>query len=137
MRESLKSLTKIERMSESLIFLSELLICSFLDKKWAIRSEIKLANYQPLFLKLQVFYSYLFKKMFKTNSLIMKCLKISFIILDFMLRTHRWKDIFDLFNSFLQNLSSTVSGNKNVFVCFYYKKNKKKIFKHFSLSAVA
>ena len=32
---------------------------------------------------------YRFKKMFKTNSLIVKCLKISFIILDFMLRTHR------------------------------------------------
>ena len=30
--ESLRSLTKNERMSESLIFLSESLICSFLDK---------------------------------------------------------------------------------------------------------
>ena len=42
--ESLISLTKNERMSESLIFLSESLIRSFLDKKWAICSEIKWAN---------------------------------------------------------------------------------------------
>ena len=45
--ESLISLTKNERMSESLIFLSESLIRSFFDKKWAIRSEIKWANSQP------------------------------------------------------------------------------------------
>ena len=45
--ESLRSLTKNERMSESLIFLSELLIRSFLDKKRAIRSETKWANSQP------------------------------------------------------------------------------------------
>ena len=47
MSESLRSLTKNERMNESLIFFSELLICSFLDKKRAIRSEIKRANSQP------------------------------------------------------------------------------------------
>ena len=34
-------------MNEALIFLSELLIRSFLDKKQVIRSEIKLANSQP------------------------------------------------------------------------------------------
>ena len=34
-------------MSELLIFLSELLIRLFLDKKRAIRSEIKWANSQP------------------------------------------------------------------------------------------
>ena len=45
--ESLRSLTKNERMSESLIFLSESLIRSFLDKKRAIRSEIKWAKSQP------------------------------------------------------------------------------------------
>ena len=45
--ESLRSLTKNERMSESLIFLSKSLIRSFLDKKQAIRSEIKWANSQP------------------------------------------------------------------------------------------
>ena len=45
--ESLRSLTKNERMSESLIFLSKSLIRSFLDKKLAIRSEIKWANSQP------------------------------------------------------------------------------------------
>ena len=44
--ESLRSLTKNEQMSESLIFLSELLICSFLGKKWAIRSENRWANSQ-------------------------------------------------------------------------------------------
>ena len=33
MSESLRSLTKNERMSESLIFLSESIICSFLAKK--------------------------------------------------------------------------------------------------------
>ena len=42
-----KSLTKNEQMSESLIFLSESLIPSFLDKKRAVRSEIKWANSQP------------------------------------------------------------------------------------------
>ena len=35
----LKSLTKNERMSEWLVFLSESLICSFLGKKLAICSE--------------------------------------------------------------------------------------------------
>ena len=47
MSKSLRSLTKNERMSESLIFLSKSHICSFLDKKRAIRSEIKWANSQP------------------------------------------------------------------------------------------
>ena len=47
MSESLISLTKNEWMSESLIFLNELLICSFLGKKQAIHSEIKWANSQP------------------------------------------------------------------------------------------
>ena len=41
------ALTKNERMSESLVFLSESLIRSILDKKRAIRSEIKCANSQP------------------------------------------------------------------------------------------
>ena len=41
------SLTKNERMSELLICLSESLIGSFLDKKRAIRPEIKWANSQP------------------------------------------------------------------------------------------
>ena len=45
--KSLRSLTKNERMSESLIFLSELLICSFLGKKRVIRSENQRANSQP------------------------------------------------------------------------------------------
>ena len=45
--ESLRSLTKNEQMSESLIFLSKSLICSFLGKKQAIRSEIRWANSQP------------------------------------------------------------------------------------------
>ena len=45
--ESLRSLTKNEQMSESLIVLSESLIRSFLDKKRVIRSEIKWANSQP------------------------------------------------------------------------------------------
>ena len=45
--ESLRLLTKNEQMSELLIFLSEELICSFLDKKRAIPLEIKLANSQP------------------------------------------------------------------------------------------
>ena len=42
-------LTKNERMSESLIFWSESLIRSFLDKKQAIPSEIKWANSQPCY----------------------------------------------------------------------------------------
>ena len=45
--ESLRSLTKNEQMSESLIFLSELLIRSFLGKNRAFRSEIRWANSQP------------------------------------------------------------------------------------------
>ena len=45
--ESLISLTKNEGMSKSLIFLSESLIRSFLDKKQSIRSEIKWAYSQP------------------------------------------------------------------------------------------
>ena len=45
--ESLISLTKYEQMSESLIFLRELLIRWFFDKKLAIRLEIKWANSQP------------------------------------------------------------------------------------------
>ena len=39
--------TKNEPMSESLIFLSESLIRSFLNKKRAFHSEIKWANSQP------------------------------------------------------------------------------------------
>ena len=38
---------KKEQMSELLIFLSESLICKFLDNKRAICSEIKWANFQP------------------------------------------------------------------------------------------
>ena len=45
--ESLILLTKNERMSELLIFLSELLIRSFLDKKRAICSKNQWANSQP------------------------------------------------------------------------------------------
>ena len=45
--ESLRSLTKNERRNETLIFLRESLIRSFLDKKRAIHSEIKWANAQP------------------------------------------------------------------------------------------
>ena len=45
--ESLRSLTKNEWRSESLISLSESLIHSFLDKKQAIRLEIKWAKSQP------------------------------------------------------------------------------------------
>ena len=45
--ESLISLTKNEQMSESFIFLSKLLIRSYLDKKRAICLEIKWANSQP------------------------------------------------------------------------------------------
>ena len=51
MSESLILLTKNELMSESLIFLSESLIRSFLDKKWAIRLEIKWANSQPCLIR--------------------------------------------------------------------------------------
>ena len=40
-------LTKNERMSESLILLSESLICLFLDKQQVIPLEIKWANSQP------------------------------------------------------------------------------------------
>ena len=47
MSDSLRLLTKNERMSELLIFLNQSLICSFLDKKRGIRSEIKWANSQP------------------------------------------------------------------------------------------
>ena len=47
--ESLRSLTKNEGMSESLNFLSESLIRSFLGKKWAIRSENWWANSQAWF----------------------------------------------------------------------------------------
>ena len=42
-----RSLRRNEQMSESLILLSELLICSFLNKKRAIRLEIKWTIYQP------------------------------------------------------------------------------------------
>ena len=45
--ESLISLTKNERMGESLMFLSESLNRSFFYKKRAIRSEIKWVNPQP------------------------------------------------------------------------------------------
>ena len=45
--ESLISLTKNERMSELLIYLSESLIRSFFLQKRAIRLEIKWANSQP------------------------------------------------------------------------------------------
>ena len=45
--ESLISLTKNERMSESLIFLSESLIRSFLGKNLAIRSENRRVKSQP------------------------------------------------------------------------------------------
>ena len=47
MSNSLRLLTKNERMSELHIFLSESLIRSFSDKKRANRLEIKLANSQP------------------------------------------------------------------------------------------
>ena len=46
--ELLKLLTKNEWMSESLIFLSKSLICSFLGKKWAIRSENRLTCKVPV-----------------------------------------------------------------------------------------
>ena len=52
--KSLRSLTKNERMSESLVFLSESLIRSFLGKKRAIRSENRWAKSQPCF---QIFWS--------------------------------------------------------------------------------
>ena len=45
--KSLRSLTKNEWMSELLIFLSKLLIRTFLGKKWVIHSEIWWANSQP------------------------------------------------------------------------------------------
>ena len=45
--ESLRSVTKNDRMSESLIFLSQSLIRLFLDKNGAICLEIKWANSQP------------------------------------------------------------------------------------------
>ena len=45
--KSLISLNKNEQMSESLIFLNESLIRSFLDKKRVIRLEIQWANFQP------------------------------------------------------------------------------------------
>ena len=48
--ESLRSLTKIERMSDSLIIFSESLFHSFLDKKRGICSEIKWANSQPCYI---------------------------------------------------------------------------------------
>ena len=54
--ESLILFTKNERMSESLIFLSESLICSFFDKKLAIRSETKWAKSQPAFCKIDPSY---------------------------------------------------------------------------------
>ena len=47
--EWLRSLTKNERMSESLVFLSKSFICSFFRKKRAIRSENRWANSQPCF----------------------------------------------------------------------------------------
>ena len=47
MSKLLRPVTKNEQMSESLIFLSESLICSFLDKKLAIHLEIKWVNSQP------------------------------------------------------------------------------------------
>ena len=50
MSELLRSLTKNERMSQSLVYLSESLICSFFRKKRAIRSENPWANSQPCFL---------------------------------------------------------------------------------------
>ena len=45
--ELLRSLTKNERMSESLVFLSKVLICSFFRKKRAICAENRSANFQP------------------------------------------------------------------------------------------
>ena len=62
MSESLRSLTKNERMNESLIFLSELLIRSFLDKKRAIRSEIKWANSQPCKMGAKYYLSFRWKR---------------------------------------------------------------------------
>ena len=47
MSNSLRSLTKNERMSKSLVFLSESLIRSFFRKKQAICSENQWANSQP------------------------------------------------------------------------------------------
>ena len=50
MSESLRSLTKNDRMSELLVFLSESLIRSFLGKKRAICSENRWANSQPYYI---------------------------------------------------------------------------------------
>ena len=47
--ESLRLLTKNEQMSESLVFLRESLICSFLGKKRAIRLENRWAKSLPWF----------------------------------------------------------------------------------------
>ena len=47
MSKLLRPVTKNEQMSESLIFLSESLICKFLDKKRVVHLEIKWANSQP------------------------------------------------------------------------------------------
>ena len=47
MSKLLRSLTKNERMTESLVFLSKSLIRSFFRKKRAIRSETRWANSQP------------------------------------------------------------------------------------------
>ena len=59
-------------MSESLIFLSESLIRSFLDKKRAIRSEIKWVNSQPWAKKYYItliyrLYRYMFKVVYFTS----------------------------------------------------------------------
>ena len=54
--ELLRSLTKNERMSQSVVFLSESLIHSFLGKKRAIRSENWWAKSQPCFLVSVFFY---------------------------------------------------------------------------------
>ena len=62
MSDLLRSLTKNERMSESLIFLSESLIRSFLDKKRAIRSEIKWANSQPCEMGAKYYLSFRWKR---------------------------------------------------------------------------
>ena len=57
--ESLRSLTKNERMSESLIFLSESLISSFVGKKRAIRLKKRWENSQPcVWVKLLPYKSY-------------------------------------------------------------------------------
>ena len=46
--ESLRLLTKNERMSESLVFFNESLICSFFRKKRAIRSEKPMSKFPAL-----------------------------------------------------------------------------------------